>query len=179
MSEEIKKENEAAAECEEAAENETAEKCECDSALADENEKLKAELAELQDRYLRTVAEYDNFRKRSQREKDQTYANAVSDTVTKFLDVLDAFDRASNYECADEEYKKGIDLISNSIKSTFDSIGVKEIPALGEQFNPDLHSAMMHVDDDAYGENVITEVYRKGYKYGDKVIRYSSVIVAN
>lgn len=142
-------------------------------------EKLQKEKDELNDRYLRTLAEYDNFRKRSQKEKDQVYGNAVSDTLEKLLDVLDAFDRASSYECADTEYKKGIDLIGKSVKDTFDALGVKEIPALGEQFNPDLHNAMMHIEDDAYGENEITEVYKKGYTYGDKVIRFSSVIVAN
>lgn len=147
--------------------------------LKNEIEDLKKQVSDINDKYLRTLAEYENFRKRSQKEKDQTYGNAVSDTVTKFLDILDAFDRAANYECSDAEYKKGIDLISNSVKETFSAIGVKEIPALGEQFNPDLHNAMLHIDNDAYGENEITEVYKKGYTYGDKVIRYSSVIVAN
>lgn len=142
-------------------------------------EKLKKEKDELNDRYLRTLAEYDNFRKRSQREKDAVYGDATADAVTKLLPILDSFDRASNYECPDAEYKKGIDLIGNSIKEAFDQLGIKEIPALGEQFDPKLHNAVMHTEDPAYGENVITDVYRKGYTLGDKVIRFSMVVVAN
>lgn len=148
-------------------------------ALRAENEKLKGDLEKLNDTYLRTVAEYENYRKRSQKEKDQVYGNAVSDTLTKLLDVLDAFDRASAYECTDEKYKQGIDFIAQSVKNTFDAIGVKEIPAMGEQFDPQYHNAMMHMDSDAYGENEITDVYKKGYMYGDKVIRCADVIVAN
>lgn len=147
--------------------------------LEEELEKLKKDMAELNDRYIRTLAEYDNFRKRSQREKDSIYANAASDTVTKLLPVLDSFDRAANYECPDEQYKKGIDLIGTSVREVFDSLGIKEIPALGEQFDPKFHNAVMHIDDPAYGENVITDVYRKGYTLGDKVIRFSMVVVAN
>ena len=147
--------------------------------LEEEFEKLKKDMAELHDRYIRTLAEYDNFRKRSQREKDAVYANATSDTVTKLLPILDSFDRAANYECPDEQYKKGIDLIGTSVKEAFDSLGIKEIPALGEQFDPKLHNAVMHIDNPAYGENVITDVYRKGYTLGDKVIRFSMVVVAN
>lgn len=147
--------------------------------LKAELEKLKKEKDELNDRYLRTLAEYDNFRKRSQREKDAVYGDATADAVSKLLPILDSFDRASNYECPDAEYKKGIDLIGNSIKEAFDQLGLKEIPALGEQFDPKFHNAVMHNDDPAYGENVITDVYRKGYTLGDKVIRFSMVVVAN
>lgn len=147
--------------------------------LKAELEKLKKEKDELNDRYLRTLAEYDNFRKRSQREKDAVYGDATADAVKKLLPILDSFDRASNYECPDAEYKKGIDLIGNSIKEAFDQLGLKEIPALGEQFDPKFHNAVMHNDDPAYGENVITDVYRKGYTLGDKVIRFSMVVVAN
>lgn len=151
-----------------------------------ELESLKAELAKLKeekdalnDRYLRTLAEYDNFRKRSQREKEAVYGDATVDTVSKLLPILDSFDRASNYECQDTEFKKGIDLIGNSIKEAFDQLGIKEIPAMGEQFDPKFHNAVMHNDDPAYGENVITDVYRKGYTLGEKVIRFSMVVVAN
>ena len=147
--------------------------------LKAELEKLKKEKDELNDRYLRTLAEYDNFRKRSQREKDAVYGDATADAVKKLLPILDSFDRASNYECPDAEYKKGIDLIGNSIKEAVDQLGLKEIPALGEQFDPKFHNAVMHNDDPAYGENVITDVYRKGYTLGDKVIRFSMVVVAN
>lgn len=169
-------------EVKEAAETKEAQKEEVlpeENPLEEELEKLKKDMAELNDRYIRTLAEYDNFRKRSQREKDAVYANATSDTVTKLLPILDSFDRAANYECPDEQYKKGIDLIGTSVKEAFDSLGIKEIPALGEQFDPKFHNAVMHIDNPAYGENVITDVYRKGYTLGDKVIRFSMVVVAN
>ncbi len=155
------------------------EELEAENPLKEELEKLKKEKAELNDHYIRMLAEYENFRKRSQREKDGIYGDAVSDTVAKLLPILDSFDRASNYECPDEQYKKGIDLIGNSIKEAFDSLGIKEIPALGEKFDPKFHNAVMHIDNPAYEENVITDVYRKGYTLGDKVIRFSMVVVAN
>ena len=148
-------------------------------ALKAELEALKAEKAELYDNYLRTLAEYDNFRKRSQREKDAIYGDATAESVKKLLPVLDSFERALNYECKDEEFKKGISLIQNTLKDVFDSLGVKEIPDIGEQFDPNLHEAVMHTEDPAYGENVITDCYRKGYMLGDKVLRFSMVIVAN
>ena len=148
-------------------------------ALREELETLKAEKAELYDQHLRTLAEYENYRKRTQREKDAIYGDATSDTVKKLLPVLDSFERALNYECKDEEFKKGIALIQNTLKEVFDSMGVKEIPDIGEQFDPNLHEAVMHTEDPAYGENVITDCYRKGYMLGDKVIRFSMVIVAN
>ena len=140
---------------------------------------LKAEKDELYDKYLRTLAEYDNFRKRSAREKEAIYGDATAEAVKKLLPVLDSFERALNYECKDEEFKKGISLIQNTLKETFDSMGVKEIPDMGEQFDPNLHEAVMHIDNPEYGENVITDVYRKGYMLGDKVIRHTMVIVAN
>ena len=158
--------------------NETIEVSELEALKAD-FDALKNEKDELYDKYLRTLAEYDNFRKRSQREKEAIYGDATSDTVKKLLPVLDSFERALNYECKDEEFKKGIALIQNTLKEVFDSMGVKEIPDIGEQFDPNLHEAVMHTEDPAYGENVITDCYRKGYMLGDKVIRFSMVIVAN
>ena len=155
-----------------------AEKTELET-VKEELEALKAEKDELYDKYLRTLAEYDNFRKRSQREKDAIYGDATTEAVKKLLPVLDSFERALNYECKDEEFKKGISLIQNTLKEVFDSIGVKEIPDVGEQFDPNLHEAVMHTEDPAYGENVITDCYRKGYTLNDKVIRFSMVIVAN
>lgn len=155
-----------------------AEKTELET-VKEELEALKAEKDELYDKYLRTLAEYDNFRKRSQREKDAIYGDATAESVKKLLPVLDSFERALNYECKDEEFKKGISLIQNTLKEVFDSIGVKEIPDVGEQFDPNLHEAVMHTEDPAYGENVITDCYRKGYTLNDKVIRFSMVIVAN
>lgn len=147
--------------------------------LKEELDTLKAEKAELYDQHLRTLAEYENFRKRSSREKDAIYGDATADAVKKFLPVIDSFDRALGYECKDEEFKKGIQLIQTTLKEVFDGMGVKEIPDVGEQFDPNLHEAVMHSEDPAYGENVITDVYRKGYTLGDKVIRFSMVTVAN
>ena len=155
-----------------------AEKTELEN-LREELENLQKAKDELYDKYLRTLAEYDNFRKRSQREKDAIYGDATVDTVKKLLPVLDNFERALNYECKDEEFKKGIALIQNTLVEVFDNIGVKEIPAIDEQFDPNLHEAVMHLDNPAYGENVVTDVYRKGYMLGDKVIRHTMVIVAN
>ena len=157
---------------------ETAEVSELETLKA-ELDALKAEKDELYDKYLRTLAEYDNFRKRSQREKDAIYGDATAESVKKLLPVLDSFERALNYECKDEEFKKGISLIQNTLKDVFDSMGVKEIPDIGEQFDPNLHEAVMHTEDPSYGENVITDCYRKGYTLNDKVIRFSMVIVAN
>ena len=156
----------------------TEEKTELES-LREELETLQKAKDELYDKYLRTLAEYDNFRKRSQREKDAIYGDATTESIKKLLPVVDSFERALNYECKDEEFKKGISLIQNTLKDVFDSLGVKEIPDIGEQFDPNLHEAVMHTEDPSYGENVITDCYRKGYTLNDKVIRFSMVIVAN
>lgn len=158
--------------------NETSAVSEAD-ALREELETLKAEKAELYDQHLRTLAEYENYRKRTQREKDAIYGDATAESVKKLLPVIDSFERALNYECHDEEFKKGIALIQNTLKEVFDGMGVKEIPDLGEQFNPNLHEAIMHIDNPDSDENIITDVYRKGYMLGDKVIRHSMVIVTN
>lgn len=147
--------------------------------LSEELETLQKAKDELYDKYLRTLAEYDNFRKRSQREKDAIYGDATVDTVKKLLPVLDNFERALNYECKDEEFKKGIALIQNTLKEVFENIGVTEIPAIDQQFDPNLHEAVMHIDNPAYEENIVTDVYRKGYMLGDKVIRHTMVVVAN
>jgi molecular chaperone GrpE len=147
--------------------------------LSEELETLQKAKDELYDKYLRTLAEYDNFRKRSQREKDAIYGDATIDAVKKLLPVLDNFERALNYESKDEEFKKGISLIQNTLVEVFDNLGVKEIPAMDQQFDPNLHEAVMHIDNPAYEENIVTDVYRKGYMIGDKVIRHTMVVVAN
>ena len=147
--------------------------------LSEELETLQKAKDELYDKYLRTLAEYDNFRKRSQREKDAIYGDATVDAVKKLLPVLDNFERALNYECKDEEFKKGIALIQNTLVEVFENLGVKEIPAMDQQFDPNLHEAVMHIDNPAYEENIVTDVYRKGYMLGDKVIRHTMVVVAN
>ena len=156
----------------------SAEKTELEK-LSEELETLQKAKDELYDKYLRTLAEYDNFRKRSQREKDAIYGDATVDAVKKLLPVLDNFERALNYECKDEEFKKGISLIQNTLVEVFENLGVKEIPAIDQQFDPNLHEAVMHIDNPAYEENIVTDVYRKGYMLGDKVIRHTMVVVAN
>ena len=156
----------------------SAEKTELEK-LSEELETLQKAKDELYDKYLRTLAEYDNFRKRSQREKDAIYGDATVDAVKKLLPVLDNFERALNYECKDEEFKKGISLIQNTLVEVFENLGVKEIPAMDQQFDPNLHEAVMHIDNPAYEENIVTDVYRKGYVLGDKVIRHTMVVVAN
>ena len=156
----------------------SAEKTELEK-LSEELETLQKAKDELYDKYLRTLAEYDNFRKRSQREKDAIYGDATVDAVKKLLPVLDNFERALNYECKDEEFKKGISLIQNTLVEVFENLGVKEIPAMDQQFDPNLHEAVMHIDNPAYEENIVTDVYRKGYMLGDKVIRHTMVVVAN
>ena len=147
--------------------------------LSEELETLQKAKDELYDKYLRTLAEYDNFRKRSQREKDAIYGDATAESVKKLLPVLDSFESALNYECKDEAFKKGISLIQNTLVEVFDNLGVKEIPAIDQQFDPNLHEAVMHIDNPAYEENIVTDVYRKGYMLGDKVIRHTMVVVAN
>ena len=148
-------------------------------ALKADFEALREQKDELYDKYLRTLAEYDNYRKRSQREKDAIYGDATAEAVKKLLPVLDNFERALNYECKDEEFKKGISLIQNTLVEVFENLGVKEIPAIDQQFDPNLHEAVMHIDNPAYEENIVTDVYRKGYMLGDKVIRHTMVVVAN
>nr|HPR40861.1 nucleotide exchange factor GrpE [Oscillospiraceae bacterium] len=134
---------------------------------------------DLNDRYLRTLAEYDNFRKRTQREKDAIYSDAIVDAVTKLLPILDSFERAKEYPCTDENFKKGIDMICNSVEESFASLGITEIPAKDQPFDPNLHNAVLHVEDPTVGENTIVEILRKGYRLGDRVIRFTMVKVAN
>lgn len=130
------------------------------------------------DKYLRMIAEYDNFRKRSAKEREDCYAGAYSDAVSAVLPVLDNLERAAQYSDA-EAVAKGLELTLKSFVETFDKLGVKEIEAAGQKFDPEKHCAVMHIEDEAYGENEIVEVLQKGYTKGDKVIRYAMVKVAN
>lgn len=131
------------------------------------------------EKYLRLLAEYDNFRKRSAKERENIYTDVRIDTVTKFLPVYDNLKRALAAETADEAFKKGVEMTFNQLGDVFKKLGVEEIEAEGKTFDPTLHNAVMHVDDDAYGENVIVQELEKGFKLGDKVIRFSMVKVAN
>ena len=140
---------------------------------------LEKEKADLDDKFLRICAEYDNFRKRSQKEKDALYGDIKANTVTQFLPVFDNLERALKQNTEDEAYKKGVEMIMTQFCTTLEKMGVTEIKCLGEKFNPTMHNAVMHVDDEEKGENEIVEVFQKGFKLGDKVIRFAMVKVAN
>ena len=140
---------------------------------------LEKEKADLNDKFLRICAEYDNFRKRSQKEKDALYGDIKANTVTQFLPVYDNLERALKQNTEDEAYKKGVEMIMTQFCTTLEKMGVTEIKCLGEKFDPTMHNAVMHVDDEEKGENEILEVFQKGFKLGDKVIRFAMVKVAN
>ena len=140
----------------------------------------EAKLAEANDRYTRLFAEYDNYRKRSAKEREGIYTDAYVDAVTEILPILDNMERALQYKDNDSEnIAKGLEMIMKSFSDTLAKMGVSEIEALGKPFDPNLHNAVMHIDDEAFGENEIAEVFMKGYIKGDKVLRHSMVKVAN
>ena len=146
-----------------------------------ELDKLRAELADEQEKYMRLYAEYDNFRRRSAKEREGVYTEAYCDALEQILPVIDNLERAVQYTADDPEspMAKGIELTVKSCVEALNKMGVYEIEALGKQFDPNLHNAVMHVEDDAFGENEIVEVFMKGYIKGDKVLRFSMVKVAN
>lgn len=146
---------------------------------ASEFEKAQQALAQEHDSYLRLAAEYDNYRKRSQKEKEGLYGDIKSDTVSKFLPVYDNLARALAQSTEDEAYRKGVEMIMNQFNTTLEKLGVSRIESLGQKFDPSLHNAVMHVDDEEKGENEIVEVFQEGFKYGEKVIRFAMVKVAN
>ena len=131
------------------------------------------------ERYLRLMAEFDNYKKRSAKERENIYTDVRVDTVTKFLPVFDNLERALKTETADEAYKKGVEMTFNQLMDVFKKLGVEEIESVGKPFDPVFHNAVMHVEDEALGENEIVEEFQKGFKIGDKVIRFSMVKVAN
>lgn len=147
--------------------------------LLTELEALKDSLAKKEDQYLRLAAEYDNYRRRSQKEKSDAYTNAKSDAVIAFLPVYDNLERALKQDTADEAYKKGVEMTMTQLKDVLKKLGVEEIPALGETFDPNLHNAVMHVEDESVGENTIVDVFQAGFRAGEKVIRFAVVKVAN
>ena len=140
----------------------------------------EAKYNDLNDRYLRMAAEYDNFRKRSQREREQAYTDAVSRAVTALLPTYDNLERALKAETADTEYKKGVELTMTQLTESLKGINVTVIDAAaGTAFDPTFHTAVMHVEDESLGENVIAETFQQGFQIGDKVIRHAMVKVAN
>ena len=142
--------------------------------------KLEEELAALKEQHLRTLAEYDNYRKRTEREKLEIYSNATVSAVAAILPIADNIERALEVKDADEQsMKKGVEMIHNQLKASFEKLGVEEMAGEGEEFNPELHSAVSHIDDENFEENVISAVYQKGYLLKDKVVRHAMVQVAN
>ena len=146
---------------------------------AKEEPKQPDELAVLNDKYLRLCAEYDNFRRRSQKEKEALYGDIKADTLNKFLPVYDNLERALNQPTEDEAYRKGVEMIMAQFNATLEKLGVTVMDCLGQTFDPSLHNAVMHVEDGEKGENEIVQVFQKGFKIGDKVIRFAMVKVAN
>ena len=134
-------------------------------------------LAEAADKYLRLAAEYDNYRKRTAKEKEAAWGEAKAQTVAAFLPVFDNLERAMKQETADEAYKKGVEMTMKGLQDALAGLGVEMIPALGETFDPNRHNAVMHCDDPEAGENTIVEVFQQGFACGDKVIRFSMVRV--
>ena len=137
------------------------------------------ELAILNDKYLRVCAEYDNYRRRSQKEKEALYGDIKADTVVKFLPVYDNLERALNQTTEDEAYRKGVEMIMSQFNTTLEKLGVTAMDCLGQTFDPSLHNAVMHEENEEKGENEIVQVFQKGFKIGDKVIRFAMVKVAN
>ena len=169
-------ETEAAQETEPVADTEPAAEAETGPS---ELEQVKADLQKEHDQYLRLAAEYDNFRKRSQKEKDNIYRDAQADTIGKFLSVFDNLERAAEQHTEDEAYKKGVEMTLNGLRDVMKNLGVEEFGESGEPFDPNRHNAVMHIERDDLGESVIAQVFQKGFAVGDRVIRFAMVQVAN
>ena len=131
------------------------------------------------DAYLRLAADYDNFRKRSQKEKEQSYGNGKADAVEKLLPVYDNLERALNQETEDAAYKKGVEMTMTQLVSIFNGLGVEIFGQVGETFDPNIHNAVMHTEEEGVAENTITQVFQKGFKLCEKIVRFAMVQVAN
>ena len=138
-------------------------------------EKYNAE----RDAHLRMAAEFDNFRKRTIREKEASYGNGKADAVAKMLPIYDNLERALSQETADAAFKKGVEMTMNELLKIFGGLGVEVFGAVGEEFDPGLHNDVMHIDDENMGESVIAQVFQKGFKMGEKIVRFAMVQVAN
>ena len=131
------------------------------------------------DSYLRLAADYDNYRKRTAKEKDAAYGNGKADAVEKLLPVYDNLERALQQETADEAYKKGVEMTMTQLVGILNSLGVEIFGEVGETFDPNIHNAVMHTEDESFGENTICQVFQKGFKLGEKIVRFAMVQVAN
>lgn len=143
-----------------------------------EIERLTAEAKEKDDKYLRLAAEYDNFRRRSREEKEATYGSALADTVAELLPIIDNLERAAGYEDG-EKVKEGLKMIASSVDAALAKLGVESFGAPGDKFDPNLHNAVLHDEDDSDREDEITEVFQKGYKKGNRIIRFAMVKTVN
>lgn len=159
-----------------APENEAAPETEAASQPADD---AAAALAAKDDQLLRLAAEYDNFRRRSAKEKSDAYANAKADAALAFLPVYDNLERALKQGTEDAAFLKGVEMTMTQLLNVLESLNIKPIDALGKSFDPNFHNAVMHIEDENFGENTITEVFQTGFTMGDKVIRFAMVQVAN
>ena len=139
---------------------------------------LEAQLKEKDDKYLRMAAEYDNFRRRSREEKAAVYADALADTVGELLPIIDNLERAAMYDDG-EKVKEGLMMTAKSVSAALEKLGIETVGAAGETFDPNLHNAVFHVEDESLGEGEIVEVFQKGYKKGNKIIRFAMVKTAN
>ena len=145
---------------------------------ANEDDKVAEELSAVKEQLVRTMAEYDNFRKRSQREKDALRADIIVNVTSKFLPVMDNLERALNADCADENYKSGVQMIYDSFMETLKNLGVEEIESDGADFSPNLHQAVQKIQSETVESGKVAQTFAKGYKIGDKVIRFAVVAVA-
>ena len=170
--------NEELKDLEQETEEQTAPEAEAEE-TADAGDVITAELAASREKYMRLAAEYDNFRKRSARERDAMFTDVRADTVKKFLPVYDNLLRAVAMTPEGDPGRKGIEMTLTQFETVLISLGVTPIEALGKEFDPEVHNAVMHVEDDSVGENIVVEEFEKGFKLGEKVIRFSIVKVAN
>ena len=184
MSEEIKQENTAPEEEAKAPKEEK--KCKKGKKVtftveeAEKMEQLAKDMESLKDQHLRLAAEYDNYRKRTTKEKEQTYTDAKLATIKEFLPVYDNLERAVAQGGDDDSpHKKGMEMIFHQLEEILKKMGVEKIEAAGQPFDPDKHSAVMHIDDENFGENTVAEVFQQGFMLGDKVVRFAMVKVAN
>ena len=178
-----KKDKEKETERQEAVETEVTEEAAAEETTEEtpdtQSEALQNTVAQQEERYLRLAAEYDNFRKRSAKEKESAWTDAKAETAAAFLPVYDNLERALKAPCSDEAFLKGVEMTMTQLKDILAKLNIEEIPALGEQFDPTYHNAVMHVDDESVEANTIVEVFQTGFQTGGKVIRFSMVKVAN
>ena len=147
--------------------------------VIDEPDPAEQALQEANEKYMRLFAEFDNFRKRTAKEKSETYQDAVAKTVLELLPAVDSFERAMQSPCSDEAYRSGMEKIYSQMTAILTKLGVTEIPALNEPFDPKVHNAIRQVEDENFGESTVCEVYQKGYRLGDRIVRCAMVSVAN